>query len=176
MISIIGWTIGGALLGGLVALGLYVLGFGAEFINCACNIAACDFSGGDLIPAMWNWDSFIRVLIFCAIGGAAIGLVIGFSQARAKGREKAAERAAQKAESARRQRTEWAEQIQKKAREINGICSDNSDLADCPLVSATYQSGHELEQAFWALTKAAAVRGEIKTWAENSAEKGGTGK
>ena len=56
------WMLGGAAAGAGVALILYVLGFGVELVNCACQILTCNCDGGDAIPGMWSGDSFLHVL------------------------------------------------------------------------------------------------------------------
>lgn len=40
------WMLGGAATGAGVALILYVLGFGVELVNCACQILTCNCDGG----------------------------------------------------------------------------------------------------------------------------------
>ena len=53
----------GAGIGAGVVLILYVLGFGVELLNCACQILTCNCDGGDAIPWMWSGDSFGHVLL-----------------------------------------------------------------------------------------------------------------
>lgn len=60
----------GAGIGAGVVLILYVLGFGVELLNCACQILTCNCDGGDAIPWMWSGDSFGHVLLFCTIADA----------------------------------------------------------------------------------------------------------
>lgn len=73
----------GAGIGAGVVLILYVLGFGVELLNCACQILTCNCDGGDAIPWMWSGDSFGHVLLFCTIAGAVIGLIYGIYKMKA---------------------------------------------------------------------------------------------
>ena len=71
------WLFLGAIIGGCVAIGLYILGFGIELLNCACAIVTCDCESSDAIPAMWSGAAFVSVLKYCTIAGTAVGGIYG---------------------------------------------------------------------------------------------------
>ena len=99
----------GAVIGAGVALILYVLGFGVELLNCACQILTCNCDGGNAIPGMWSGDSFGHALLFCTIAGAAIGLIYGICKMKVAADEETARRNAENSEEARKQRVKWAD-------------------------------------------------------------------
>ena len=116
------WMLGGAAAGAGVALILYVLGFGVELLNCACQILTCNCDGGDAIPGMWSGDSFGPVLLFWTIAGAVIGLIYGIYKMKAAADEETARRNAENSEEARKQKVKWADEAKQKALNVNNIC------------------------------------------------------
>lgn len=166
------WMLGGAATGAGVALILYVLGFGVELVNCACQILTCNCDGGDAIPGMWSGDSFLHVLLFCAIGGAVIGLIYGIYKMKAAADEETARRNAENSEEARKQRVKWADEVKQKALNVNNTCERNKS-ADKPLVSTTYQASSQMKEIINELIKAAELQGKVDSIADELSKKGG---
>lgn len=166
------WMLGGAAAGAGVALALYLLGFGVELVNCACNILTCNCDGGDAIPGMWNGDSFFNVLLFCSIGGAVIGLIYGIYKMKSAADEETARRNAEYSEEARKQRVKWADEAKTKALNVNNICERNKS-ADKPLVSTTYQASSQMKEIMNELTKVAELQGKVDSIADELSKKGG---
>lgn len=165
----------GAGIGAGVALALYVLGFGVELLNCACQIITCDCDGGDAIPAMWNGDSFISVLLFCTIAGAVIGLIYGIYKMKVASDEEAARRAAANSEEAKRQRIKWAGEVKQKALSVANTCEKNSKEYR-PLISATYKSDPQMDAIVNELANAAELKGKVDAMADDTKTKGGASK
>ena len=166
------WMLGGAAIGAGVAVLLYVLGFGVELLNCACQILTCNCDGGDAIPGMWSGDSFGHVFLFCAIGGAIIGLVYGIYKMKAAADEEAARKRAENSEEARQQRIKWANEVKQKALNVNSTCERNK-ASNKPLVSTTYQASSEMKDITKELTKVAELKGKVDSIAEDMVKKGG---
>lgn len=167
------WLLGGATVGACVALVLYILGFGAELINCACQIITCNCDGGDAIPGMWSGDSFIQVLIFCVIGGAIIGLIYGIYKMKTAADEESARRNAENSEEARKERVKWADEVKQKALDINNTCEKNKAL-NSNLVSTTYQASSQMKDIVNELTKTAELQGKVNSIVDELARKGGS--
>ena len=166
------WMLGGAAAGAGVALILYVLGFGVELVNCACQILTCNCDGGDAIPGMWSGDSFLHVLLFCTIGGAVIGLIYGIYKMKAAADEETARRNAENSEEARKQRVKWADKAKQNALNVNNTCERNKSV-DKPLVSTTYQASSQMKEIMNELTKAAELQGKVDSIADELSKKGG---
>lgn len=162
----------GAGIGAGVALILYVLGFGVELLNCACQILTCNCDGGDAIPGMWSGDSFGHVLLFCTIAGAVIGLIYGVYKMKAAADEEAARKKAENSEEARKQRVKWADEVKQKALNVNNTCERNKS-SDKPLVSTTYESSSRMKDIINELTKAAELQGKVDSIADEMTKKGG---
>ena len=162
----------GAGIGAGVALILYVLGFGVELLNCACQILTCNCDGGDAIPGMWSGDSFGHVLLFCTIAGAVIGLIYGIYKMKAAADEEAARRNAENSEEARKQRVKWADEVKQKALNVNNTCERNKS-SDKPLVSTSYESSSQMRDIMNELTKAAELQGKVDSIADEMTKKGG---
>lgn len=162
----------GAAIGAGVALILYVLGFGLELLNCACQIITCNCDGGDAIPGMWSGDSFLNVLLFCSIAGAVIGLVYGIIKMKQVADEETARKNAATSEEARKQRKKWASEIKQKALNVNNTCDKNKS-ADKPIVSTSYQAGAQMEDIMKELTKVAELQGKVDSIVEEIEKKGG---
>ena len=167
-------TLGGAVIGAIGAVVLYLLGFCVELLNCACNIISCNFRGGDAIPGFWTGKSFIAVLMFCVVGGAVIGLVYGIYNAKTESNAKAAKRNEENSERARRQRIQWASEIKQKALSVNSTCDSNCENVD-PLTMGVYKADAEMELILSELSKAAELKGKIDAMAED-VRKGGVSK
>ena len=105
----------GAALGALSSLALYVLGFGLELLNCACQIVTFNCDGGDAIPFLWQDGSFWKVLIFCTVAGAVIGLIYDIVHAKAKADEEKAKKEAEQSEAAKQRRMKLAQKAKSSA-------------------------------------------------------------
>ena len=162
----------GAAIGAGVALVLYVLGFGLELLNCACQIITCNCDGGDAIPGMWSGDSFLHVLLFCSIAGAVIGLVYGIYKMKEAADAEVAQRNAETSEEARKQRKKWASEIKQKALNVNNTCNQNKST-DKPIVSTSYQAGTQMESIMNELAKAAELQGKVDSIVDEIEKKGG---
>lgn len=162
----------GAAIGAGVALVLYVLGFGLELLNCACQIITCNCDGGDAIPGMWSGDSFLHVLLFCSIAGAVIGLVYGIYKMKEAADAEVAQRNAETSEEARKQRKKWASEIKQKALNVNNTCNQNKSM-DKPIVSTSYQAGTQMESIMNELAKTAELQGKVDSIVDEIEKKGG---
>lgn len=165
----------GAGIGAGVALALYVLGFGVELINCACQIITCDCDGGDAIPAMWEGGSFWSVLLFCTIAGAVIGLIYGIYKMKVASDEEARRRAAADSEEAKNQRTKWAGEVKQKALSVANSCEKNAKDYKA-LISPNYKSDSQMETIMKELANAAELRGKVDAMANDAKTKGGASK
>ena len=134
----------GAGIGAGVALALYVLGFGIELLNCACQIITCDCDGGDAIPAMWDGGSFVSVLLFCTIAGAVIGLIYGIYKMKVASDEAARLRDAANSEEAKKQRIKWAGEVKQKALTVANTCDKNAK-AYKPLIAPEYKANAQMD-------------------------------
>ena len=167
------WMLGGAVIGALVSLLLYVLGFGIEFLNGVCQIITCNWGvWEEAIPGMWEDGAFFNVLIFCTIAGAVIGLVYGLCKMKVASDEEAARKSAENSEAARQQRVKWAEEIKQKALTVSRTCDKNKS-SDMPLVSTTYQASSQMEGIVSELTKVAELQGKVDSIADDLTKKGG---
>lgn len=166
------WMLGGGAAGAGVALALYVLGFGAELLNFACQVITCNCDGGDAIPGMWSGDSFVNMVIFCTIGGAIIGLIFGIFKMKTIADEEAARKNAEASEEARKQRVKWADEIKQKALNINNTCEKNKS-SDKTLVSTTYQASSQMKDIVNELTRTAELQGKVNSIADELTKKEG---
>lgn len=165
----------GAAIGAGVALALYVLGFGVELLNCACQIITCDCDGGDAIPTMWESGSFLSVLLFCTIAGAIIGLIYGIYKMKVANNEEARRRAAADSEEAKNQRIKWAGEVKQKALSVANSCEKNAkDYKD--LISMNYKADAQMETIMKELANAAELKGKVDAMANDTKTKGGASK
>lgn len=165
----------GAGIGAGVALLLYVLGFGVELINCACQIITCDCDGGDAIPAMWEGGSFISVLLFCTIAGAVIGLIYGIYKMKVASDEEARRRAAANSEEAKKQRIKWAGEVKQKALTVANTCEKNAKEYKA-LISPNYKADSQMDAIMKELANAAELKGKVDAMANDTKTKGGASK
>lgn len=165
----------GAGIGAGVALALYVLGFGVELINCACQIITCDCDGGDAIPAMWEGGSFWSVLLFCTIAGAVIGLIYGIYKMKVASDEEARRRAAADSEEAKNQRIKWAGEVKQKALSVANGCEKNAKDYK-PLISPNYKADSQMDTIMKELANAAELKGKVDAMANDTKMKGGASK
>lgn len=164
----------GAAIGAGVALALYVLGFGVELLNCACQIITCDCDGGDAIPAMWEHGSFMSVLLFCTIAGAVIGLIYGIYKMKVASDEEARRRDAANSEKAKKQRIKWAGEVKQKALSVANTCEKNAKEYK-PLLTPTYKADSQMDEIMKELANAAELKGKVDAMA-NDTKKGGASK
>lgn len=172
ILIVIAWIVGGVIIGAGIAIVLYILGFGIEFINCACNIITCNCDGGDALPQMWENGAFGSVITFCMICGAVLGMIYGIIKAKMKKDEEIAKRNAEIAEEERKQRVEWANEIKKKALDVNNICNKNKSQ-NKPLVHTSYKAEAQMKEIMNELTKVAEIQGKIDSIAEELSKKEG---
>lgn len=165
----------GAAIGAGVAVALYVLGFGAELINCACQIVTCDFDGGDAIPSMWEDGSFVSVLLFCTIAGAVIGLIYGIYKMKVASDEAARRRDAANSEEAKNQRIKWASEIKQKASSVEITCDKNAKEYK-NLISPVYKSDIQMDMIINELANAAELKGKVDAIVYDINTKGGVSK
>lgn len=164
-------TLAGAALGAVVAIGLYILGFGAELLNCVCNIITCNCDGGDAIPGMWRDGTFMSVLIFCVIGGAVIGFIYGLVKVKAANDAEIARRNAENSEGARKQRERWAGEVKSKALNVANTCEENYKNVS-PLVNGTYKGDAQMSSILQELSNIAELKGKVEAMADDT-KKGG---
>ena len=169
------WMLGGAAAGAVIVLILYFLGMCIELINCACNIVTCNCDGGDAIPAMWSGNSFLSVLLFCAIAGAIIGLIYGIYKMKAASNEAARLREAEQSEEAKKQRRKWADEVKQKALSIANACEKNAKNYK-PLVSPSYKANVQMDTIISELANASELKGKVDAMAEDAKSKGGVSK
>ena len=165
----------GAGIGAGVAIVLYILGFGIELINCACQIITCDCNGGDAIPAMWEGGSFMSVLLFCTIAGAVIGLIYGIYKMKVASDEEARRRAAADSEEAKKQRIKWAGEVKQKALSVANTCEKNAKDYKA-LISPNYKADSQMDTIMKELANAAELKGKVDAMAKNKKTKGGASK
>ena len=166
------YVLGGAAAGAGVAVVLYLLGFGVELVNCACNILACNFNPDDAIPGMWSGEAFGRVLFFCAIGGAVIGMIYGLFKMKSEADALAEEQRAESSKEEKAQQQKWASELKKEAQEAVKVCDRNMNT-ERPLVSTAYQAGEEMKTILNELAKAAELQGLVDSIADELTQKGG---
>ena len=165
----------GAGIGAGVALALYVLGFGVELLNCACQIITCDCDGGDAIPAMWEGGSFWSVLLFCTIAGAVIGLIYGIYKMKVASDEAARLRDAANSEEAKKQRMKWAGEVKQKALSVANTCDKNAK-AYKPLITPEYKANAQMDSIINELANASELKGKVDAMANDTKTKGGASK
>lgn len=165
----------GAGIGAGVALALYVLGFGVEILNCACQILTCNCEGGDAIPSMWNGDSFWSVVVFCTIAGAVIGLIYGIYKVKVAHDEAARLRDLANSDAAKKQRTQWAAEVKQKAISVATTCSKNADGYK-PLITPSYKADAQMDEIINELANAAELKGKVDAMANDTKMKGGASK
>jgi hypothetical protein len=168
--TIIVCTLSGAVIGAIVAVGLYILGFGIELLNCACAIVTCNCDGGDAIPEMWSSGSFVTTLLFCTIAGAVIGLVYGIYHAKAKRDAELAKRNAENTEAAKKQRREWADQIRQESMLISKEINSNEPVQT--LTTNTYKSKEQMDLIQKEIANATKLKGVVDSMADDI-KKGG---
>lgn len=171
--TVVKYTSIGALAGGVLAILLYVLGFGVEILNCACAIITCDCNRQEALPGLWHGNSFVNIFIFCLIGGAVIGLVYGLYKMKMEMDAEAARKAAENSEEARRQRAQWAEEIKEEANAIYKTCQINQD-ADKPLRSTTHKSSELMKEIVEELSRTAELQGRVNAIADEVLLRGET--
>lgn len=161
----------GAAIGAGVSLALYILGGCVEILNCACQIASCDFSGDNAMPGIWNGDTFLHVLLFCTIGGAIIGLIVGICKMKAAADEVTAAKNLANSEEARKQRERWAGEIKQKALQITNSCEQNKSV-DKKLVMTNYKSSSQMQSIMEELTRAVEIQGKVDSISNELTKKG----
>lgn len=165
------YMLGGAAIGAGISILLYVLGFGVELINCACQIITCNCDGGDAIPGMWEGSTFKSVFLFCVICGAIIGLVYGIYKMKEVADEEAARKYEENSEIARRQREHRAGDVKKIAMSAERICNKNESNFK-PIVSTTYESSNQMQGILNELVNVAEMQGKVKVISKKMSEKG----
>lgn len=165
-------VLGGAGIGAIVAIGLYVLGFAIEIFNCACMIATCNCDGDDALPFMWKGEAFLKVLIFCAICGAVIGLIYGIVQLKGRLDDNERMMSAEYAEIKRKRETQWASEVKKRVLNVHDICEKNLNQYK-PLVETEYKAEKKMEEIIDSLTGAAELQGRVNALADAVIEMGG---
>lgn len=161
----------GAGIGAGVAIALYILGGCIEILNCACQIATCNCEGDSAMPGIWQGDVFWHVLLFCVIGGAIIGLIVGLCKMKAAADEEAAKRNLANSEEAKRQRQKWAGQIKQRVLQITNSCEQNKSV-DKTLVSTTYKSSNLMKDIMQELTKVSEMQGKVDAISNELNKKG----
>ncbi len=164
--TVIIYTLSGAVIGAVTTIGLYILGFGIELLNCAYNIITCNCDGGDAIPGMWSGGSFISVLIFCSIGGAVIGFIYGLVKIKAENDAEKARLDAENSEVAKNQRQKWASEVKQKALSVSNTCDSNTKNIR-NLIQVNYKSKDRMEEILKELSNASELRGKIDAMAED---------
>ena len=119
----------GAGIGVAAAIAIWLLSLIWSLLNCACHIVSCQWNASS--PDPLSGDAFLHVLLFCVIGGAIIGLIVGIVKTKAKYDEEAAKRNAANSEEARRQRERWAGEVKQKALTLNNTCNSNNNTSNC---------------------------------------------
>lgn len=165
----------GAGIGAVVAIALYVLGFGVEFLNCACHIITCDCSGERAIPAMWEDGSFLSVLLFCTIAGAVVGLIYGICKMKIEKNEAARLRDIANSEEAKKQRIKLAKGVKQKAVEVANICEKNVKNYE-PLITPTYKSDAQMDVIIREFADSSELKGEVDAIVNEIKLKGGASK
>lgn len=167
MLTILKWILSGAGLGGLSAIGLFVIGFLFELMNLGVAILTCDCDA----QTMFDWSGMGGLLLFCIIAGAIIGGVYGFYLVKTENDEEAAKLAAQQSEEARRQRIKWANEAKQKALSVHNTCTQNT-VSDHPLVSAEYKARSQMAEIINELMRAAEKEGKVSALASELTRKG----
>ena len=157
----------GAALGALSALALYVLGFGLELLNCACQIVTFNCDGGDAIPFLWQDGSFWKVLIFCTVAGAVIGLIYDIVHAKAKADEEKAKKEAEQSEAAKQRRMKLAQKAKSSAQsKLEQVYTLQKQVEKYNIT--TRYVGSDLQETGWKLlNNALNANEEIKVLIEN---------
>lgn len=165
----------GAAIGAVVALVLYLLGFGVELINCACQIITCDCDGGDAIPAMWEGSSFLSVLLFCTIAGAVIGLIYRIYEMKIASEEEVYRKVVADLEETRSQRMKWASEVKQKALSVANTCEKNSKEYKA-FITPSYKLDNQMDAIIKELANAAELKGKVDAMANDTKTKGGASK
>lgn len=171
--TIILCLLAGAVIGALVAVLLYILGFGVELLNCTCQIISCNFNGGDAIPGMWHSDTFLHVLIFCSVAGGIIGLVYGIVITKAEIDEEITYKNEANSEKEKQQRVIWAGEIKKKALRVNNTCDENNKEFNKPIVITNYESSNQIGKIMNELIKVTELEGKVGSIVNDLEKKGG---
>lgn len=161
----------GAGIGAGVALALYVLGGCVEILNCACQIATCNCEGDSAMPGIWNGDTFLHVLLFCVIGGAIIGLIVGLCKMKAAADEETAKRNFANSEEAKRQREKWAGQVKQRALQVTNSCDQNKSI-DKTIVSTNYKSSSLMKEIMKEFSNISEIQGKVNSIAKELTKKG----
>lgn len=170
--EIIMGILAGAGIGGVAAIALYLLGFVVEIFNLACMIVSCDCDRGDALPFMWDFTVFLKVMLFCAVSGAIIGLIYGACRYKERLEKDEFYASREHAESVRRQEIRWAEEYRKKAQVANTVCENNLNLYKFP-VKADYLAEKKMTAIIDVLAEASELQGRMNTVADEVLEMGG---
>lgn len=140
------------------AIAIWLLSLVWSLLSCACNIASCNWNGSSADPM--GGDAFLHVLLFCVIGGAVIGLIVGIVKTKAKYDEEAAKKNFANSEEARRQRERWAGEVKQKALTLNNTCNSNNNTSKT-IVSTSFKASLQMRDIMNELTKAAEIQGKV---------------
>lgn len=157
----------GAALGALSAIAIYVLGFGLELLNCACQIVTFNCEGGDAIPFLWQDGSFWKVLIFCTIAGAVIGLIYEIVQAKAKADKERAQKEEEQFEAAKQRRMKLAQKAKSSAQSKLEQVYTLQKQVEKYNMTPRYVSSDLQETGWKQLNSALSANEEIKILIEN---------
>lgn len=179
MVTSVLYTLAGAAIGAAAGIGLYVLGFCIELVNCVCMIVTCNCSGGDAIPGLWQDGSFGFLMLICTAGGAIIGCLMGVAKAASEADEERKRQRAADDEALRKQQESWATSIKGAASKASNNCKDN--LAHYqPLVSTenkravsstSLKSTNTMKDIMAELVKVSEVEGEMNAITDYLKEK-----
>ena len=150
----------GAGVGMCAAVGLYILGFGVEVLNCGCQILQCNLEPQDALPFMWQDGSFTATMVFCLIAGAVIGLAYGLLKMKIENDEKQAAQAAVDAEAQKQQRIKNAAYLKRKAKATEDACVAYRKCKTT-LVSDRYYADEQMEAIARELSAAAQLKGRL---------------
>lgn len=159
----------GAGIGLGVSVVIWILSFIWSLLNCTCNILSCNWNAS--VPDPMGGDAFLHTLLFCVIGGAIIGLIVGIVETKAKIDEETAKRNAANSEEARRQREIWAGEVKQKALNISNSCTSNNNTSKT-IVSTSFKASLQMKEIMDELTKAAEIQGKVDS-ISNELEAGG---
>lgn len=167
------YMLGGAAIGAGAGIVLYLLADVLDLLSCICNIISCNFDAkSSNIAGGINFGSLV---LWCAIGGAVIGLFIGIAKMKSAADAEKAKRDAENSEKAKKQRELWAGEMKKLAFSTKNACSKNlSD--DSPLVVTEYKAAEQMEKINKAFTDLAEAQGLVSYYASEVESKGGGAK
>ena len=137
---------------------IWLLSLVWSILSCGCNILSCNWNASS--PDPMSGDAFLHVMLFCVIGGAIIGLIVGIAKTKAKADEEAAKRNAANSEEARRQRVKWAGEVKQKALQLNNSCTSNNKT-NKTIVSTTFKSSLQMKEIMDEINKAAEIQGKV---------------